>query len=157
LEVRRSLFMTRLAMGSVAVCLVLQGCAKPEAPPPPPPPPPPAPHAGPPPAKLCVVAPFTVKDGGTADVHMTLSNEGGYCAATLTAGDGQPFAAGLVPVTPLHGIPRVVKYRGNTSVEKTSVEYSPQQGYKGHDSFIVKLIIRGQPGFTVLNMSVDVQ
>jgi hypothetical protein len=97
------------------------------------------------------VAPFTVKDGGTADVTMTLSNEGGYCAATLTAKDGQPFAAGLVPVTPLHGIPRVVKYNG-----KTSVEYSPQQGYIGHDSFIVKLIVRGQPEFTVLNMSVDV-
>jgi hypothetical protein len=69
------------------------------------------------------------------------------------ADNGQPYAVGLEPVTPLHGIGRVVaNYSG-----KTSVEYSPQQGYVGHDSFIVKLIVRGQPGYTVLNMSVTVQ
>jgi hypothetical protein len=96
--------------------------------------------------------PFAVKDGGTANVSITLSNEGGYCAATLTADSGQPYAVGLVPVMPLHGITRVVKYNG-----KTSVEYSPQPGYSGHDSFIVKLIVRSQPGYTVLNMSVNVE
>jgi hypothetical protein len=93
-----------------------------------------------------------VKDGGTADVIMSVSSEGGYCAATLTTEGGVPFAAPLVPVTPLHGISRVVRYNG-----KTSVEYAPQPGFVGHDSFIVKLIVRGKPGYTTLNMSVSVK
>jgi hypothetical protein len=93
-----------------------------------------------------------VKDGGNADVVMSLSSEGGYCAATLLTDEGVPFAAGLVPVTPLHGIPRVVRYNG-----KTSVEFAPQPGFVGHDSFIVKLIVHGKPGYTTLNMSVNVK
>jgi hypothetical protein len=110
------------------------------------------PHAGPPPAATCTVAPFHVPDGGTTDVAITVSNEGGYCAAKLTAASGKPFDAPLVPVLPLHGTPRVIRYNGHTSVE-----YTPEPGYNGHDSFIVKLILRGQPGYTTLNMSVTVQ
>jgi hypothetical protein len=140
--------MARLTVLGLTLGLVLQGCEKPLIAPPPPPQPLP-PHAGPPPARLCTVAPFSVKDGGNADVQMTVSNEGGYCAATLTADSGQPFDAPLVPVPPLHGIPRVVKYNG-----KTSIEYTPQPGFTGHDSFIVKLIVHDRPGFTILNMSV---
>lgn len=138
----------RLAACGLTLGLLLQGCEKPVIVPPAPPPPLP-PHAGPPPARLCEVGPFAVKDGGNTDVQMTVSSEGGYCAATLTAESGQPFDAPLVPVPPLHGIPRVVKYNG-----KTSVEYTPQPGFTGHDSFIVKLIVRGRPGYTTLNMSV---
>jgi hypothetical protein len=110
------------------------------------------PHAGPPPAASCTVAPFHVADGGTTAVNMTLGNDGGYCAATLTAASGRPFDAPLVPVKPLHGTPRVVRYNG-----RTSVEYTPDPGFSGHDAFVVKLILRGQPGYTVLNMSVDVK
>ena len=109
------------------------------------------PHAGPPPAESCTVAPFHVDDGGTTAVNMTVGNDGGYCAASLTASNGRPFDAPLVTVKPLHGTPRVVHYNG-----KTSVEYTPDEGFHGHDTFIVKLILRGQPGYTVLNMSVDV-
>jgi hypothetical protein len=36
------------------------------------------------------------------------------------------------------------------------VEYTPEPGFSGHDSFIVKLILKGQPGYTTLNMSVTV-
>ncbi len=140
--------------GNAACALMLGaalvGCAKPEAPPPAPPPTALPPHAGPPPAAQCSVNPFSVRDGGTANVVMSVSNEGGYCAATLTTEGGVPFAAPLVPVAPLHGIPRVVRYNG-----KTSVEYAPQPGFVGHDSFIVKLIVRGKPGYTTLNMSVN--
>jgi hypothetical protein len=109
------------------------------------------PHAGPPPAATCHVEPFKVPDGGSTTVNLTVSNEGGYCAATLTAGNGRPFDAPLVPVLPLHGTPRVIKYNG-----QTSVEYTPEPGFSGHDSFIVKLILKGQPGYTTLNMSVTV-
>jgi hypothetical protein len=130
---------------------LLAGCAKPPAPivevPPALPP-----HLGPPPAATCLVTPFHVADGGSADVSMTISNDGGYCAATLTASSGKPFDAPLVPQKPAHGDDSVVEYNG-----KTSVEYSANQGYVGHDGFTVRLILKGQPGYTTLNVSVDVQ
>jgi hypothetical protein len=141
----------RLA-GMALLAVVAQGCAEKPPPPPPEPPPPPPPHAGPPPAAFCSVAPFTVKTGGSADVRMIVSHEGGYCAATLVADSGQPYDAPLVPVPSLHGIPRVVRYAG-----KTSVEYAPQPGFVGHDNFVAQLIVRGQPGYTTLNVSVTVQ
>ena len=148
LAARPFLFTARMAASGLSLGLLLQGCAKPEVPPPPPPPQLPF-HAGPPPAKFCSVSPFAVKDGGNANVQMVVSSEGGYCAATVTSDSGQPFDAPLVPVPPLRGISRVVKYNG-----KTSVEYTPQPGFAGHDSFIVKLIVRGKPGYTILNLSV---
>jgi len=138
----------------LAIGVLLAGCAPQVAPPPPPPPPPPLPpHFGPPPASTCKVAPFHVADGHEAEVLMTVSNEGGYCAATLTAGSGKPFDAPLVPAAaePEHGTVRVVHYNG-----KTSVEYTPESGYTGHDHFVTRLIIRGTPGYTSLNMSITV-
>lgn len=139
-----------LALG-IGLGALLAGCAKPpvpiaEAPPPLPP------HLGPPPAASCVVAPFKVADGGTATVAMTLSNDGGFCAAALTAASGEPFDAPLVPAKPQHGDETVVKYNG-----KTSVEYTATPGYVGHDSFVVHLIIKDKPGYTTLNVNVDVQ
>ncbi len=133
---------------------IMAGCAKPPppAPPPPPPPPPPLPpHLGGPPAAQCSVVPFTVADGGTVTVSMTLSDDGGYCAATLVSASGKPFDAPLVPVRPLHGHETVVKYNG-----KTSVEYSADKGYTGSDQFTVKLISKGTPGYTTLNMAITV-
>lgn len=134
-----------------ALTVLLSGCQKPPAPviqeatrlPP---------HMGPPPAQSCTVAPFHVTDGGTAAINMVVSNDGGFCAASLTAGNGEPFDAPLVPVKPLHGDDAVVKYNG-----KTSVEYSARTGYVGHDSFTVHLILKGQSGYTTLNVGVDVQ
>jgi hypothetical protein len=145
---------TRLLVSSVLPLLglgvMLVGCAKPPAPvqeapaalPP---------HLGPPPAASCTVAPFHVADGGIADVAMSISNDGGYCAAALTAANGQPFDAPLVPEKPLHGEDSVVQYNG-----KTSVEYSANTGFAGNDRFIVKLIVKGRPGYTTLKVAVDV-
>jgi len=134
------------------VAIALAGCqGGPKAPPPAPPPPLP-PHIGPPAAASCNVAPFHVADGGTTDVVMAVGNDGGYCAAALTDASGAPYDAPLVPVLPEHGTPRVVKYNG-----KTSVEYTPNAGFIGHDSFVVHLLVKGQSGHTTLNMSVDVR
>ncbi len=130
---------------------LLSGCQKPPGPVADAPPPLP-PHLGPPPAVSCAVAPFHVADGGTASVSMTMSNEGGFCAASLTAGNGQPYDAPLVPTRPMHGDETVVKYNG-----KTSIEYAVKPGYVGHDSFVVRLILRGQSGYTTLNVGVDAQ
>ncbi len=137
-----------LVLLSVAVSLA--SCAPPPKPPPPPPPPLP-PHLGPPPAVSCTVAPFQVADGGSAKIAMSVSNEGGYCAATLTAASGKPFDAPLLHMPPKHGSARVVKYNG-----RTSVEYTPVAGYLGTDSFEVRLIVKGQPGYTTLDATATV-
>lgn len=110
------------------------------------------PHAGPPPAQFCQVAPFTVADGGSAGVAMTVSNEGGFCAATLTTSAGKPFDAPLVTTMPQNGTPAVWRYDG-----KTSVEYVPNAGFTGSDSFVTKLKIAGKPGYTTLTISITVQ
>ena len=107
---------------TLAVLGLLAGCAKPpvpvaEAPGQLPP------HLGPPPAALCTVAPFHVADGGTTALSVVISNDGGFCAASLTAASGQPFDAPLVREKPLHGDETVVRYNG-----RTSVEYSGQAG-----------------------------
>ena len=141
----------RTLLPLLAIGVLLAAC-QPKAPPPAAALPPLPPHAGPPPAATCQVTPFTVSDGGTATVAVTVSNEGGYCAAKLTASSGKPFDAPLVTAMPLHGTPYVTKYNG-----QTSVEYTPETGFAGHDSFVVKLILRGKPGYTTLNMSVTVQ
>ncbi len=133
---------------------VLAGCDKPPVVVLAPPPPPLPPHLGPPPSGLCSVAPFKVADGGTVTVSMTIGSDGGYCAARLTDDAGTAFAAGLVPQKPAHGENSVVKYNGKTSVEY----FVTHPGFVGHDSFVVKLITaKSQPGYTTLNVSVDVQ
>ncbi len=146
------LAVSTLASGTLVFALLLSGCEKPPAPVAEAPPPPLPLHPGQPPAALCTVAPFHVTDGGTAAVTMTVSNDGGYCAATLTAGNGQPYDAPLVPARPLHGFDAVLRYNG-----KTSVEYWAMPGYVGPDSFTVRLIRRGQSGYTTLNVTVTVQ
>ncbi len=141
----------RLLASFIAFAGLVAGCAKPPVPVVEPPPPLP-PHLGPPPAASCLVAPFKVADGGTASVNITISNDGGFCAAALTASSGEPFDAPLVPAKPQHGDVTVVKYNG-----KTSVEYTATPGYVGHDNFVVRLIIKDKPGYTTLNVNVDVQ
>ncbi len=152
MQPRSLAFFTRraLACSTLTAAALLAGCAKPpvpvvEAPMQLPP------HQGSP-AAVCTVAPFHAVSGGTTTVAMTVSNDGGYCAASLTADNGQPYDAALVHTKPLHGEDMVQHYNG-----KTSVEYSAKPGYVGHDSFPVQLILKGQAGYTTLNISVDVQ
>jgi hypothetical protein len=103
---------------------------------------------GPPQAARCDVVPFHVTDRGPVKISMSLNNDGGYCAATLTAPNGKPYDAPLVHELPLHGQPRVQKYEG-----KTSVEYVPEAGFTGTDHFTVRLIEKGVPGYTTLDVT----
>ncbi len=139
----------QLVVGLVGVA-ILAGCAegpKPQAVAPRVMPP----HVGPPLASVCHVAPFTVTDGGSASVAITMANDGGYCAARLTNAAGQPFDAPLLPAQARHGQAAVWKYDG-----KTSVEYAPNAGFAGTDSFVVHLKMAGKPGYTTLRVSVTV-
>ncbi len=108
-------------------------------------------HYGPPPARLCRIVPFTLSEGASTPVRMTTSNDGGYCAIMVTQKAGGAFDAGLEPVQAAHGTALIIKYNN-----QTSIEYVPEQRYAGPDAFEVKLIVRGQPGYTTLNVAVSV-
>ena len=140
----------------LTIALVLAGCAAPKPPPavvaPPPPPPPPPPHIGGPAAGTCDVPVFGVADGGITPLTMRVSNEGGYCAARLVASNGKPFDSYLLPIEPEHGTAKITRYDG-----KTSLEYTPNTGYVGKDSFTTKLIIKGRDRYTTLTVNVTVQ
>lgn len=131
--------------------VLLDACAQPAPQAAAPPPAPLPPHLGPPRAANCSVTPFTLADGGTAEVRMTVGNDGGYCPIRLSRKNGGPYDAGLEPVPPHHGKTLIVRYNG-----QTSIEYLPNPGFVGQDSFVARLVVRSTPGYTTLNVSVTV-
>jgi hypothetical protein len=76
-----------------------------------------------------------------------MKNDGGWCAITVTRG-GKPFDSSLVTARPAHGTVLVHKV-GDT----TRIDYTPDRGYAGSDSFSVKLI----PGDSSIRVTVTVQ
>jgi hypothetical protein len=86
------------------------------------------------PARACEVTPIVLRDGGESSTTMTVTNDGGYCAAALADGAGHPFEVGLVTAPPVHGKPLIHTVGG-----KTDIDYIPTRGFVGSDSFIVRL------------------
>ena len=108
-------------------------------------------HYGPPPARLCKLSPFALAEGASTPVQMTVSNDGGYCAIMVAQKAGGAFDAGLEPVQPSHGTALIIKYNN-----QTSIEYVPEPRHLGTDAFTVRLIVRGQPGYTTLPVAVTI-
>ena len=77
---------------------------------------------------------------------MAVGNDGGWCATTL-AESGQPYAAGLLTVPAAHGTVYI-----HTVGDGTRIDYTPDTGFAGSDSFTVTLL----PGRPVLQMAVTV-
>lgn len=126
------------------------------------PPPPPAPTR--PPARVfegdlqgaaqrCEVqAPAVLSTTAANQARMTVRNEGGWCGLPLSRSaqpnEPAPFAAGLLTTRPTHG--RVgIKTVGDV----TRVDYTPDPGYAGPDSFVVKLL----PGNPEVQVAVVVE
>ncbi len=86
------------------------------------------------PARACVVTPIVLRDGGESTTTMTVTNDGGFCAAALADGNSRPFEVGLVTAPPVHGKPLI-----HTVGNKTEIDYTPAKGFVGSDSFIVRL------------------
>lgn len=112
------------------------------------------PHIGGPAASLCDVPEVALADGGSAKLTMTVSNEGGYCAARVATSVGKAFDSYVLPLDslPAHGTAKITEYDG-----KTSIEYTPSVAYAGKDSFGAKLIIAGKPGYTSVSVAVTVK
>lgn len=86
------------------------------------------------PARACEVTPIVLHDGGESTTTMTVTNDGGFCAAALSDQSGRPFEVGLVTAPPTHGKPLI-----HTVGNKTDIDYTPARGFVGNDSFIIRL------------------
>jgi hypothetical protein len=129
----------------VAVAALLAGCAKPA--------PPPAPSArvyaidleGA--AKQCTVGPLSLQAGKVVAARMSVGNDGGWCAFKVAQPGPQPYAAGLLSRPPAHG--RVYIHPVG---DDTRIDYTPDAGYVGPDSFTVTLL----PGRAAVQATVSV-
>ena len=98
-------------------------------------------------AKSCTVSPVTPPAAGKeAQVTMTVGNDGGWCAITV-ANEGEPYAAELLTSRPAHG--RVYYHPVG---DATRIDYTPNAGFAGTDSFTVRLL----PGEGLIHANVSV-
>ena len=97
-------------------------------------------------ARSCTVAPMQVAEGRETPITMSVGNDGGWCALTLST-SGRPYAAGLLTARPAHG--RVYIH---TVGSTTRIDYTPAAQYAGPDSFTVKM----EPGDAVARVAVSV-
>jgi hypothetical protein len=97
-------------------------------------------------ARICVAPPVTLADGQAGVVQVQVSDEGGWCGETLSH-NGVAYDSYLLVTRPSHG--RVFAHHvGNN----TRIDYTPDRGYVGTDSFAVRLI----PGNAVFEAAVTV-
>jgi len=97
-------------------------------------------------AKVCQVPKVSPVDGQTTEVPMGLGNDGGWCGMPLQRDNG-PFSAGLLIARATHGAVLIHKVG-----DYTRVDYTPDRGFTGADTFAVKLV----PGHAVLRINVTV-
>lgn len=98
-------------------------------------------------AKSCTVSPITPPaPGKDTTATMTVGNDGGWCAITVADG-GHPYAAELLTARPAHG--RVFYHPVG---DATQIDYTPNRGYAGDDSFTVRLL----PGEGLIRVNVSV-
>jgi hypothetical protein len=98
-------------------------------------------------AKSCTVPKVSLTDGKESDVAMTVGNDGGWCAISVSQSGPQPYAAGLLTARPAHG-----KVYIHPVGDYTRIDYTPAAGFTGTDTFSVKLL----PGSPVIRATVTV-
>jgi hypothetical protein len=98
-------------------------------------------------AHVCTVPKEPVLvDGRETPTALTVGNDGGWCALTV-AHNGEPYGAGLLMVRPSHGTVLI-----HTVGDATRVDYTPDRGYVGPDSFTAQMI----PGDASMRVAVTV-
>lgn len=98
-------------------------------------------------AKSCQVAKLSPVGGQTAETTIKLGNDGGWCGLPVQQPGAKPFAAGLLVKRPAHG---GVLIHEVGSV--TRIDYTPDRGFTGTDSFVVNLV----PGGALVRVAVTV-
>jgi hypothetical protein len=97
-------------------------------------------------ARACVAPATSPPDGKAVLVPIRVSNEGGWCGVTLNR-NGVAYDSYLIVTRPNHG--RVLAHHVGTN---TRIDYTPDAGFVGTDSFAVRLI----PGNAVFEGAVTV-
>ncbi len=98
-------------------------------------------------AKSCTVQKIAPQDGQQTETTMTVGNDGGWCGLYLQMPGPKPYDAGLLTARPAHGDVLVHEVGDNTRID-----YTPDRGFAGSDSFAVKLL----PGGAVVRFVVTV-
>lgn len=130
----------RLQVAFACAALLLQGCETPRPV-----------VAGPPQeagrARACDASPVTIAGTTPAEATIRVGNDGGWCALRLSQANGEPYAAGLLATPPRNG-----KIYIHKAGKVTRVDYTPDAGFTGTDSFVVKLL----PGYAPVHATVTV-
>ena len=98
-------------------------------------------------AKICDVAKVNPAAGTGSEAPMKLMNDGGWCGLPVHQAGPKPFEAGLLTIRPRHGTVLIHEVG-----DDTRIDYTPDRGFAGSDTFSVKLI----PGDAVLQVPVTV-
>jgi hypothetical protein len=98
-------------------------------------------------AKTCEVPPVAPESGKSVDATMKLANDGGWCGLPVHQDGPRPFDAGLLTTRPGHGDVLIHEVG-----DFTRIDYTPDRGYSGSDSFGVKLV----PGDAIIRVAVTV-
>jgi hypothetical protein len=98
-------------------------------------------------AKVCVVPKVKPAAGQTMEAAVRLANDGGWCGLSVRQDGDKPYDAGLLTTRAEHG--EVVIHEVG---DDTRIDYTPDRGFTGSDSFAVKLI----PGSAVIRFDVTV-
>ena len=85
-------------------------------------------------AKICNAPKAQPADGQVTELPMSLTNDGGWCGL-LVSKAGRPYSAGLLTARPKDG-----KVYVHTVGDEMRIDYTPNPGFAGNDSFLVKLV-----------------
>ncbi len=100
-------------------------------------------------ARACTeTAPAEPAAGSPAAGQMALFNDGGWCGLPVNQAGPKPFAAGLLVKRPQHGTVTI-----HSVGDVTRLDYMPDPGFGGPDSFTVRLI----PGNAEVAVAVTVE
>ena len=96
-------------------------------------------------SKLCEVPKVNPVDGQTTEAAMKAGNAGGWCGLPVHQSGPKPYTAGLLTARPAHGSVLIHQVG-----DDTRIDYTPDFGFTGSDSFAVKLI----PGGATIRVAV---
>ena len=95
-------------------------------------------------ARTCDVSPPAVNAANVAEITMKVGSDGGWCGIRVNKG-GRPYDTFLLTARAEHGKPFV-----HTVGNDTRIDYTPEFGFVGTDSFSVRLL----PGDTAIRVFV---
>jgi hypothetical protein len=98
-------------------------------------------------AKVCEVPKVNPGAGAGSEAAIKVTNDGGWCAITVHQDGPKPYDAGLLQKRAAHGDVTIHEVG-----DDTRIDYTPDRGFAGNDTFAVKLI----PGDATLNVAVTV-